>query len=568
MGFVSKVGLIGSVALGLTAAAGAQQIRPSDERPELQEFAPSDAVPSPLSLPPLPAPPRLGRTSSGQSLRVREFRVVGSTVFSPQEIAEVTRPFENRDLLSSELQDVRDALTNLYVERGYRTSGAMILDQSVSDGVVEIQIIEGELEDLSVETSGRLRPGYIEERIRLGVSKPVDVHRVEERLQLLQEDPRVARIDAELLPGRGLGYSELRVSVQEANPWRAMLEASNERSPAVGSEGVRTFLQHRDLTGNGDVLSLYGERSKGFDDLELRYGLPLNARDTTLELRVERSSSEIVEDPFDDLEIESDSVTYGLTLTHPLVRAPGRDLKLGLTAEHRRSDTNYVFGSFPFTPGSDDGEVKLTVLRFFQDWTARAPERVVAARSTFNLGLDALRATNGATRDPDGRFFAWLGQAQIAQRLPGRFQALQLLLRADAQLTSEPLLSLEQFALGGLRTVRGYRENELVRDNAWVASVELRVPVLIDADGLERIELRPFVDVGKAWNERSGTANPADEGSDQNVETLASIGAGLVLRPTRRLQLEAYWGGRLRQIEERGDDIQNHGWHFVARLEY
>ena len=168
MGFVRRIGLIGTALLCLPAPGMAQQLRPGDERPELKEFAPRDGLASPLRLPPLSPPPRIGRTSSGQIIEVRELRVVGSTIFSPEELAAVTRPFENRDLFPSELQAVRDQLTQLYIERGYVTSGAVILDQPVSDGVVEIRIIEGELEDLAVETSGRLRSSYVEERIRLG----------------------------------------------------------------------------------------------------------------------------------------------------------------------------------------------------------------------------------------------------------------------------------------------------------------------------------------------------------------------------------------------------------------
>jgi hemolysin activation/secretion protein len=568
VGFVRGLAWIGVALLSLPGAGVAQQIRPGDERPELEPFTPREELPPPLRLPPLAPPPRLGRTSSGQLIQVRELRVVGSTIFTQQELAAVTRPYENRELLPSDLQEVRDQLTRLYIDRGYVTSGAVIPDQDVSDGVVEIQIVEGELEQIDVETSDRLSPAYVEDRIRLGADAPVNVRRVEERLQLLQEDPRIARIDAELAPGRSLGRSRLNIGVQEARPWSVALEGSNERSPTVGAYGTRALLEHRNLTGHGDELSLLREQSKGFRDTELRYGVPLSARDTWLELRVRRSYSEVIEDPFDDLEIESDSTTYGLTVSHPVLRAPGRDLRLGLTAEHRRSDTDYIFGSYPFTPGSDDGHIKVSVLRFFQQWTSRAAERVVAARSTFNFGIDALRATENSS-GPDSRYFAWLGQLQLAQRLPGRFEGLQLLLRSDVQLANDPLLSLEQFALGGLRTVRGYRENTLVRDNAWVSSLELRVPILIDSTGRQLLELRPFVDVGQAWDERRNSG----------PSTLASAGAGLVIRPVRGLQLEAYWGGRLRQVDVRGgdvapggetldDDIQDHGWHFLARAEF
>lgn len=103
---------------------------------------------------------------------------------------------------------------------------------------------------------------------------------------------------------------------------------------------------------------------------------------------------------------------------------------------------------------------------------------MLAARSTLSFGLDALGATTHGGDAPDGRFFAWLAQLQWGHRLPERYRGSELIARLDAQLTGDRLLSLEKFGMGGLRTVRGYQENQLVRDNGIAGSVELRVPVL------------------------------------------------------------------------------------------
>ncbi len=67
------------------------------------------------------------------------------------------------------------------------------------------------------------------------------------------------------------------------------------------------------------------------------------------------------------------------------------------------------------------------------------------------------------------KLLAWLGQFQLAHRLWDSDN--QVILRADAQLTRDPLLPIEKFAVGGANTVRGYRDNQLVRDNGLVLSV-------------------------------------------------------------------------------------------------
>lgn len=51
--------------------------------------------------------------------------------------------------------------------------------------------------------------------------------------------------------------------------------------------------------------------------------------------------------------------------------------------------------------------------------------------------------------------------------------------RAAAQLTPDSLLPLEQFSVGGIATVRGYGQNQLVTDNGVLGSLEVRLPALL-----------------------------------------------------------------------------------------
>ena len=120
---------------------------------------------------------------------------------------------------------------------------------------------------------------------------------------------------------------------------------------------------------------------------------------------------------------------------------------------------------------------------------------------------------------------------------------------------ADPLLPLERISVGGSDSVRGYPENQMVRDNALVASLELRVPVL--RGPLERpvLELAPFFDFGKAWN-RDGF---------ESFRSIASAGLGLRWSPRPRIGLEVYWGARLRDVDTRdAERLQDLG--IAARL--
>lgn len=170
------------------------------------------------------------------------------------------------------------------------------------------------------------------------------------------------------------------------------------------------------------------------------------------------------------------------------------------------------------------------------------------------MGIDALGATINPSPLPDGRFFAWLGQAQWVRRLDLRDSEIRF--RADLQLANNPLLPLEQLAVGGRYSVRGYRQNQLVRDNGVIAQLEARVPVVGERRWAEYVQVVPFVDYSRAWNTRLPTPEP---------QTLASIGLGLrwgvtVPPPVAvRPEFEVYWGVPLNHVKAPGGSLQDLG---------
>ena len=555
-----------SLLLCIAAPASAQRIRPADERPSLEDFLPEEEPEPSLALPPipLPEPEESEQLSTGIRVYVEEIRVIGSSVFSEAELAQLTARFTGRELSSEELIEARDAITQHYIAQGYITSGAVLPDQSVSDGIIEFQVIEGTLAEISIEGERYFRPRYLRERLELAARGPVNLRELEQRLQLLQADPRILRLHAQLSPGEVRGESFLAVEVEEDSPYKLSFHASNEEPPSIGSERGEVQAEHHNLTGNGDILRSYYGFTEGLDDVGVRYGLPLNEYDTTLALEFRTSESDVVESPFDDLDIESESTTYGIGLKHPVYRRPGQELWVGVLGELRRTKTSVLGEGFPFlgSGAEEDGRTKASVLRVFQEWTSRSRNYVVAARSTFSFGLDIFDASDfdpppsSDVPEPDATFFSWLGQFQWAYRLPEHYRGTQLVFRTDLQLSADPLLSMEKIAVGGGSTVRGYVENELVRDSALISSLEFRIPIVRDELGGDILQLAPFADFGHAWND------------DQNTgpKTIASLGVGLRWWLSERLFVSGYWGGRLRHVKSRTSDIQEHGFHLQATL--
>jgi hemolysin activation/secretion protein len=124
-----------------------------------------------------------------------------------EKLDEITKRYVGRELTTEDLEALRLDLTRLYINAGYINSGAIIPDQTVSDGVIVYQIIEGQLTDIAVSGTRWFRESYIWKRLALGAGPPLNLGALQERLQFLQQDERIARLDAELRPGvqRGEG---------------------------------------------------------------------------------------------------------------------------------------------------------------------------------------------------------------------------------------------------------------------------------------------------------------------------------------------------------------------------
>ena len=135
------------------------------------------------------------------TVTVKGFQVVGSTVFSAQELDQVLAEFTNRSLTFAQLLQAEAAITRLYVENGYINSGAVIPAQTIESGIVTIQVIEGSLEDIQVTVDGRLNPNYVRSRLAIASGPPLNVNRLQEALQLLQLDPLIENLSAQLSVG-------------------------------------------------------------------------------------------------------------------------------------------------------------------------------------------------------------------------------------------------------------------------------------------------------------------------------------------------------------------------------
>jgi hemolysin activation/secretion protein len=418
-------------------------------------------------------------------------------------------------------------------------------------GVIELAIVEGRLGEVSVTGARWLRRGWVADRARRGAREPLNVIELEQALELLQQAPQIRRIDARLQPGPERDESVLDLRVDEAFPFQLGFRVANDLATSIGGERAEATLADIDVTGNADTLRTTYSQGQGLSEWDASYDIPFTKWDTRLALAWNRSRSKVVEEPFSDLDVRSESSSYSVTLSQPLFETPGSSLELGVTGELQQNRLRILGEDFGFTEGVDNGRAKETIVRAFASFFERSRDQVVAARVSGNFGLDAFDSTiSGDSSIPDSRFTYWLAQAQYARRMPESWRSSQLIARLDVQVAQDPLLPLDQLAIGGLATVRGYHVNQLVRDSGVIASVELRVPVLRDANGRDRLQVAPFVDWGKGWNDEDTLG----------LRWIASVGLGLRYQLADRASFAVYWGSKLRRVDDQnGGGLQNSG---------
>lgn len=508
---------------------------------------PEELLNVPGSQNPKDASPVLPQGVPGK-ITVERFEVEGSTVFSAEKLAEVLQPFTKRPLSFAELMQVRSVITQLYLDNGYSTSGAFIPPQTMDDGLVKIQVVEGGLESINVTGVKRLNSSYVRRRIARATKKPVNVPRLLESLKVLQLDPLVETLSAELAAGSRPGRNRLDVKVTEGDTFGTQVTLDNGRSPSVGSFRRRAQLNQGNLLGWGDALSIGYTNTSGSNTIDLSYSVPVNARNGTISLAYSNASSNVIEDPFNELDIISNSRYYELTFRQPLVETVAKKFSLGLTASVSESETSLLDQPFPLSVGADDeGRTRISAVRFFQEWTQRDRSHVFALRSQFNLGIGALNATINDDA-PDSRFFSWRGQGQWIRLLA---PDTMLVVRGDIQLSDAPMVPTEQFSLGGLGSVRGYRQDFLLADNGVLLSTELRFPILKKSKTL--LQVVPFVDLGTTWN--SGSTTPENN-------TLASVGLGLQLVQGNLFTVRLDWGIPLIGVDSDRGTLQENGLYF------
>jgi hemolysin activation/secretion protein len=484
-------------------------------------------------------------------------------------------------------------LINLaFARNGFVNSGVLLADQGdgAGDGLLRLRLIGGHLaaaEGAAIEVRWRndhrrgLSDAFIRHRLPAATQAPLSLLAIERDFRLLADNPAIRTVNADLRPGRHPGEASLLVTVDPQPRLDAYVSASNSRSPSVGGERIAVGGSIRNTLAPGDLFSAEYGTTAGLDDFSAYYSRPLGGPGLTLQLRGGFNKAAVTDRPLVPLNIRSREYYVEGGAAKSLFAAPllpgdtpgrwraAQTATAGILVVHRRVTSSLLGEPFSFSAGSDQGRIEYSAIRFTGDYTRRSPDTVLAIAMTATIGIEgtsSLPRGTGVTAGllaatPSPNFTALIVQANYARRLTPR--RLELRIRLAGQAAGGILYAPERFSIGGADTVRGYRENLLLADEALVGSIGLARP--FDLGGRTggsfrwaAFTLAAFVDGALAQNRKAPQPAPT---------SLASTGLTLDWTPAPWLFARATYGEQLRHAIASGDvDLQDRGFQFRVTL--
>jgi hemolysin activation/secretion protein len=454
---------------------------------------------------------------------VTEYRVEGNTVLSETDVDAAVYDFLGPGRTIDDIDHARAALEAAYAAHGYPTVSAEIPVQHVTDGVVVLHVTERTVGRLRVTGSryydlGDIKagaPSLAEGR----VPRMPDVQRDIVALNQLAD----RTVTPSLRAGAAPDTVDVDLQVEDRFPGHATLELNNRQSQATTPLRLQGSLSYDNLWQRGDsatvTFQVAPQDTANAAVVSGSYLFHIPASDLSLLASYLHSDSNVTTVGSTNVIGKGDIAGLRLVIPGPYTAGFAQTLSVGMDYKHFDNDT-----SLPGSTSAAPITYYPATISYEGDWNGPQAQTTLQSSLVFTFGGlgSSLQAFDYLRYDARPGFAYLRGTLTRTQTLP---YDIQLYGHVFTQLAVEPLISNEQFSLGGLDTVRGYLESEALGDYGIGAQAELRSPSLAPYLGGRVQEARAlvFVDAGS-----TAIHNPLPE--QRASYTLASTGLGLRVR--------------------------------------
>lgn len=408
------------------------------------------------------------------SFDITEYRVGGNSVLTTGEIEEAVYPFFGEAKSIDTVEQARSALEKTYHDAGYLTVFVNIPEQKVEQGVVRLQVQEGRVERLRVVGSRYYSLAAIKRRVpELAEGKIPNFPEMQSQLASVNTSDR--QVVPLLRPGKSPGKVGVDLKVQDQLPFHGGIELNDRYSANTTHTRLNGSLRYDNLWQRDHSLSLSlqasPENTAETKVLAATYVVPSGGDYWATYGVLSKSNVAAV----GDVSVVGNGNIFGLRYIHPLPALAAYSHSLTLGADYKDFQETTVL------LGADSFNTPITYL----PWSAGYDSTIQAKNSTTQINLGITWSVRGLGNDAqefaDKRYLAKPDFAYVradlkhTQQLP---KIWQLFARISGQVSNEPLISSEQFALGGVDTVRGYPESSALGDQGLFGTLELRTPPL------------------------------------------------------------------------------------------
>ena len=465
-----------------------------------------------------------------------ELRVKGNTLLARIELERTVYPFLGPKKSIETVEQARGALESLYKTKGYQTVAVDIPEQNVENGVVYLQVVEGKVSRLRVKDSRY----FSLENIKAGMPEVAEgnvpnMAKMQEQLTKLSSQSADRKITPILRAGELPGTMEVDLKVKDELPLHGRVELNGRNTSSTSRLRLVSSLHYDNLWQKMHSVSLMyqvsPENNEEVDVWAGTYVLPIPSIDSKLALYTVSSSSNAQVASAGALSVIGIGDIYGLRFIKPLPSLEDyyHSLTLGMDYKKFKEDLVLI--------GADSIKTPISYLPFMVQYASSLKGKEWLA--SFNLGLNfSIRGLgNDQSEFENKRYQAranykyLTGGVNLTHNLP---YGMEIFGKTSWQASDSPLISNEQFSLGGMQSVRGYFETQVLADDGIMGSIELRSPHLAPRymDTIDKLQGIIFLDGGRGWIQSALPGNAKSH-------SLASAGFGM------RFQVWKYFVGVL-----------------------
>ncbi len=391
-------------------------------------------------------------------MEVRKVIINDSEILTEEEIRAITDPMVGRQMSMEQLQAVIDQINELYAKKNFITARAILPPQTIADGVVQIQLVEGTVGDIIVEGNRATREEYFLKRLSLQRGDLVRLDVLEKDLSYFNATNDV-QVRAEIRAGKEFGLTDVVLRAAEPAKTQVVVFVDNGGRKETGLYRLGVNAVNNSLFGFRDTVNVGAIYAQGTLGINMAYDVPVSRRGARLVVNHDHTKTTIVSGIFEPVGIDGLSTNTGVRVSHPILAKPQVKLSGALGWQAKQTD-NYFSGAKLQSARLQTTVLSLTgqFLHNNQSWSGQQ-----------DITLGYVELPN------KGDFLKYFGTVTW-QRALQRNGLLSI--QGRLQLTNDQLLPFsEQLSLGGMSVARGYPEGTLIGDKGFAISAELSYPI-------------------------------------------------------------------------------------------